>query len=295
MRELSFQNITTDFINDPVFIEKNIEVAILRLDKIHPVISGNKWFKLQLYIEEAKRLQKKTIVTYGGAWSNHIIAAAAACKDNDFNSIGIIRGEKPAKISTTLFYAQGFGMILFYTSRDDFKNKKVPEAVTGEDLYVIPEGGYGMLGANGAATILNHCEKKYFSHFCCAVGTGTMMAGLIQSTSKDQQVTGISVMKNNNELEIKIKSLLQAEKQFRLFHEYHFGGYAKYTPELITFMNNFYKQTNIPLDFVYTGKLIFAVFDLVQQNFFPPKSKLLLIHSGGLQGNASLEKGTLIY
>lgn len=295
MRELSFQNITTDFINDPVFIEKNIEVAILRLDKIHPVISGNKWFKLQLYIEEAKRLQKKTIVTYGGAWSNHIIAAAAACKDNDFNSIGIIRGEKPAKISTTLFYAQGFGMILFYTSRDDFKNKKVPEAVTGEDLYVIPEGGYGMLGANGAATILNHCKKKYFSHFCCAVGTGTMMAGLIQSTSKDQQVTGISVMKNNNELEIKIKSLLQAEKQFRLFHEYHFGGYAKYTPELITFMNNFYKQTNIPLDFVYTGKLIFAVFDLVQQNFFPPKSKLLLIHSGGLQGNASLEKGTLIY
>ena len=121
MQELSFQNITTDFIIDPLFSEKNIEVAVLRLDKIHPVISGNKWFKLQFYLQEAKRLDKKTIVTFGGAWSNHIVATAAACKQNELNSVGIIRGEQPAELSATLRFAIEFGMELFFVDRNDYK------------------------------------------------------------------------------------------------------------------------------------------------------------------------------
>ncbi len=295
MQEISFQNITTDFITDPLFIEKNIEVAVLRLDKIHPVISGNKWFKLQFYIEEAIRLQKKTIVTFGGAWSNHIIATAAACKQNNFTSIGIIRGEQPAELSATLRFAKEFGMELFFLDRNDYKEKRIPEALKKEDHYFINEGGYGEKGAKGAEIILNYCDKNNFTHFCCAVGTGTMMAGLIRASLKDQQVIGISVMKNNFELEEKMKALLHNEQNFQLHHEYHFGGYAKYNEELIRFMNEFYIQNHIPTDFVYTGKLFFAIHDLVAKNSFPPGSKILIIHSGGLQGNTSLPKGTLIF
>jgi 1-aminocyclopropane-1-carboxylate deaminase len=295
MQELSFQNITTDFITDPLFIDKNIEVAALRLDKIHPVISGNKWFKLQFYIEEAKRLQKRTIVTFGGAWSNHIIATAAACQQNNLNSIGIIRGEEPAELSATLRYAKELGMQFIFIRRDDYRNKKNPESLSKEDFYFIPEGGYGEKGAEGAATILNHCEKKNFTHYCCAIGTGTMMAGLIRASSKDQQVIGISVLKNNFELEEKIKALVHGKENFQLLHNYHFGGYAKYNDELIRFMNEFYLRNHIPSDFVYTGKLFFAIHDLIDKNFFPPGSKILIIHSGGLQGNASLPKGTLIF
>jgi 1-aminocyclopropane-1-carboxylate deaminase/D-cysteine desulfhydrase-like pyridoxal-dependent ACC family enzyme len=295
MQELSFQNIATDFITDPLFIEKNIEVAVLRLDKIHPVISGNKWFKLQFYIEEAKQLQKKTIVTFGGAWSNHIIATAAACKQNDLNSIGIIRGEEPAELSNTLHYAKELDMQLIFVSRDDYRNKKIPISITKEESYIIAEGGFGSKGAEGAATILNYCKKKYFTHFCCAVGTGTMIAGLIRASPNDQHVIGISVMKNNFELEERIKRLVEDKVNFQLFHDYHFGGYAKYNNKLIRYMNEFYLRNQIPSDFVYTGKLFFAIHDLIHKDSFPPESKILIIHSGGLQGNASLPKGTLIF
>lgn len=295
MQELSFQNITTDFITDPLFSEKNIEVAVLRLDKIHPVISGNKWFKLQFYLQEAKQLQKKTIVTFGGAWSNHIIATAAACKQNELNSIGIIRGEESAQLSSTLRYAKELGMQLLFINRDDYGNKKIPEALIKEEYYFITEGGYGEKGAEGATTILDHCEKNNFTHYCCAVGTGTMMAGLILASSKDQQVIGTSILKNNFELEEKIKALLHQEQNFQLHHDYHFGGYAKYNNELIRFMNEWYRRSNIPSDFVYTGKLFFAIHDLINKNYFPSGSKILIIHSGGLQGNASLPKGTLIF
>jgi 1-aminocyclopropane-1-carboxylate deaminase/D-cysteine desulfhydrase-like pyridoxal-dependent ACC family enzyme len=295
MQGLSFQNITTDFLSDPLFIKENIEIAILRLDKIHPVISGNKWFKLQFYIEEAKRLQKRTIVTFGGAWSNHIIATAAACKQNDLNSIGIIRGEEAEELSATLRYAKELGMQLIFVSRDDYRNKKIPELLSKEDFYFIDEGGYGEKGVEGAATILDHCRKKNFTHYCCAVGTGTMMAGLIRSSAKDQQVIGISVLKNNFELEDKVKALAHDKENFQLLHDYHFGGYAKYNNELIRFMNEFYLRNRIPSDFVYTGKLFFGIYDLIAKNTFSSGSKILIIHSGGLQGNTSLSKGTLIF
>lgn len=296
MQELSFHNITTDPISDPLFIKKNIEVSVLRLDKIHPVISGNKWFKLQSYLQEAKRLQKKIIVTFGGAWSNHIVATAAACKQNELNSIGIIRGEEADDLSPTLLSAKEYGMKLYFISREDYKTKKIPLELQSEENYFIPEGGYGKKGADGASGILDHCEKKNFTHFLCASGTGTMLAGLVNSITPGQSVTGISILKNNFELEGSVRSLLNdPTKNFSIFHDYHFGGYAKHTLELISFMNQFYRQTDIPSDFVYTGKLFFAIHDLINKNFFPSGSRLLIIHSDGLQGNASLPKGTLIF
>jgi len=303
MQRLAFDNITTDLVS--LFNEKGIVAAVLRLDKIHPVISGNKWFKLQYYIKEATEQQKKRIVTFGGAYSNHIVATAAACKLNGLASAGIIRGEEPPVFSPTLMQAKEYGMELYFISREDYSGKKVPGKLLNKEYYFIPEGGYGKNGAEGAADILNYA-KKDFTYCCCAAGTGAMMAGLINASLPHQKIIGISVLKNNFEsdspevtkgrMEENVRSLVHNEqKEWQIIHDYHFGGYAKHKPSLINFMNEFYRHTNIPSDFVYTGKLFYAIADLVKINFFPPGSNLLLIHSGGLQGNVSLNKGTLIF
>ena len=296
MQDINLNNITIDKLSLPVFAAKNIEVSVLRLDKIHPVISGNKWFKLRYYLEEAKELDKKKIVTFGGAWSNHIIATAAICRLNGFEATGIIRGEEAAELSATLKLAKEMGMQLNFINREDYSLKKIPEEINTDDYYFIPEGGYGSKGAAGAASILECTEKENYSHICCAAGTGTMMAGLVQASGKQNKIIAISVLKNNFEIEQRVRSLLPREKMnFDIIHDYHFGGYAKHKPELIRFINEFYQLTSIPSDFVYTGKLFYAIHDLINIDFFPPGSKLLFIHSGGLQGNASLNNGTLIF
>lgn len=296
----SFESITADNISS--FYQRKIEVDVLRLDKISPVISGNKWFKLRYYLEDALASGKKGIITFGGAWSNHIVATAAACKENSLQSIGIIRGEEPNEKSPTLQQASEFGMQLIYISRSDYQLKKIPGEIKANEYCIVNEGGYGTTGAKGASDILDYCSKNY-THYCCAVGTGTMMAGIINRSQPHQKVVGISVMKNNRELETLVHELIKDNKEnlddgkvnWRIVHDYSFGGYAKYQPALIQLMNEFYRQTAIPSDFVYTGKLFFAINDLVEKNHFPALSRLLLIHSGGLQGNRSLPQGTLLF
>lgn len=326
--DLVFNNISVDDISS--FYQKEIKVDVLRLDKISPVVSGNKWFKLRYYLEEAKARNKKGILTFGGAWSNHIIATAAICNMNGLKSVGIIRGEEPQKFSATLLTAKESGMRLIFISRTAYQNKEIPASLNTDEYYIVNEGGYGEIGAKGASTMLNYCSESY-SHYCCAVGTGTMMAGLINAVSPSQQLLGISVMKNNMALEERIQTLspspnyvpnlwlsqregdpahktlpsedvdspslfvINKKSNWNLTHNYHFGGYAKHQPALLHFMNEFYRHTRIPSDFVYTGKLFYAVSDLIGQNYFPPGSKLLVIHSGGLQGNISLPAGTLIF
>jgi 1-aminocyclopropane-1-carboxylate deaminase len=296
MQDIQFDSISIERLFIPVFGEKKVEVEVVRLDKIHPLISGNKWFKLRFYLEEAKSANKKIIVTHGGAWSNHLLATAAACKINNIRCYGIIRGEKATELSLTLLQAKDLGMQLHFISRENFRNGYIPDELNKPDHYFIPEGGYGIAGAKGAATIFDYCQNSKHTHICCAAGTGTMTAGLVMGSLFSQQVISISVLKNNFSLEEEIKQLISnQEKSFTLIHDYHFGGYAKYKPGLIDYMNEFYRQTTIPSDFVYTGKLFFAINDLISNNFFPPGSRLLLIHSGGLQGNSSLRKGTLIF
>jgi 1-aminocyclopropane-1-carboxylate deaminase len=296
VQHINLANISVDTLSLPLLTEKKVTADVLRLDKIHPLISGNKWFKLRYYLEEAKKLNKKTIATFGGAWSNHILATAAACKIQQLHSIGIIRGEEAAILSPTLAKAKEMGMQLFFIRRENYAQKKIPAEINKEEVYFINEGGYGSKGADGANTILDFCERENYTHFCCAAGTGTMLAGLIKNASVQQQITGISVLKNNMDLTPNTQSLLNEKADnFQIIHNYHFGGYAKYKPELITFMNTFYQQTQIPSDFVYTGKLFYAISDLIKNDFFKPGSRLLLIHSGGLQGNSSLSKGTLIF
>ena len=296
MEDIHLKNISTDKLSLPVTDNKNVELSVLRLDKIHSLVSGNKWFKLRYYLEEIKQQGKKTVVTYGGAWSNHILATAAACKDNNLNSIGIIRGEEASNLSPTLICAKGLGMQLIFASREDYQHGKIPQHLNSSNYYFISEGGYGIKGAEGAATILDYCKKENFSHICCAAGTGTMTVGLLMSSLPTNEIISISVLKNNIGLEKDINQIVSVtEKKFHIIHDYHFGGYAKYNTRLLEFMNEFYRDTAIPSDFVYTGKLFFAITDLIQNNFFTPGSRILMIHSGGLQGNASLRKGTLIF
>ncbi len=300
MQALQFDSITVDEIDLPVLKEKNISIAILRLDKIHPVISGNKWFKLSYYLKNADTEKKKHLVTFGGAYSNHVVATAATGKLLGYKTTGIIRGEKPVIYSHTVLQAIDYGMELLFLSREDYRNKILPSEIKNQidDFYLINEGGYGIDGVKGAAEILNYCSKENYTHVACAVGTTTMMAGLIKASLSYQKVVGISVMKNNLGLEKDLCNLLSGDEQnknFQIIQSYHLGGYAKYTPGLISFMNEFYKITSVPSDFVYTAKLFYAIIEMIKNDSFPRESKLLLVHSGGLRGNQSLRKGTLIF
>jgi 1-aminocyclopropane-1-carboxylate deaminase len=296
MQAINSANITIDKILLPAIQKKGVELNVLRLDKIHTVVSGNKWFKLRFYLDEALQLNKKIIVTFGGAWSNHIVATAAACKLKGLSAIGIIRGEEPANYSATLVQAVALGMQLYFISREDYMAKNIPAAIITNDTYFIAEGGYGKIGAAGAATILNNCQPGNYSHICCAAGTGTMAAGIINSLASHQQLVAFSALKGFTGLKNNISQLLVSTgKQFETILDYHFGGYARHQPALLTFMNEFYEQTDIPTDFVYTGKLFYGLLDLIEKGFFFPGSKILAVHSGGLQGNQSLNNGKLIF
>ena len=275
-----------------------IATDILRLDEIHPVISGNKFFKLQLHIKEAIEKQFTTIATFGGAYSNHIIATACYCNQLGISSVGIIRGEEPTKKSDTLLQAEAFGMQLIYVSREAFKDKnKIVDSFKTGNYYWVNEGGYSRLGAEGAADICTFIDESY-TDIVCAVGTGTMMAGLVIGAKQNQKITGISVLKGNEKLIESVMDLLTDEEQkkhFELIEGYHFGGYAKHPEALLDWMNFFYTQNKVPTDLVYTAKLCYAVNDLLYKGYFATNSKIMIIHSGGLQGNKSLKEGRLIF
>lgn len=300
MNSLHFGHIRLDSIKN-LYQQERIAMEVLRLDLIHPLVSGNKWFKLKEYLSDTQQQGKRILLTFGGAYSNHIAASAAAGREAGLPTIGIIRGEAAPTLSHTLEQALADGMDLFYVSREAYKTKEIPVAVWGkypaDEVYVIGEGGYGLKGREGAQNILDHCDRSLFTHIVAACGTGTTLAGLVAAALPGQQVVGIPVLKNLGSLEKEINDLLPPtlHSRFALIPDYHFGGYAKQTPQLISFMNNWYQSTAIPTDFVYTGKLFFAVDDLTRKGYFPAGSRLLVIHSGGLQGNYSLPKGTLIF
>lgn len=293
----AFKNIITSKIEG--WSNESVQADVLRLDLLHPVVSGNKWFKLRYYLQDALAQQKTTIVSFGGAYSNHIVATAYACKNAGLRSVGIIRGEAPAVYSHTLQAATAYGMDLIFVSREAYKNKtRLQLQLNQTEWYWIGEGGYGIMGAEGAATLLGTTNFSVYTDIICATGTGTMMAGCIKGCLPHQQVSGISVLKGHHSLQQEVETLLtvsERNKRYRFFQEYHFGGYAKHPPELIGFMNELYRQEHIPTDIVYTGKLFFAVSDLIRKNLFCTGSRLLVIHSGGLQGNESLPKEKLIY
>ncbi|MDE1191668.1 MAG: pyridoxal-phosphate dependent enzyme [Arachidicoccus sp.] len=294
---MNFQQPAIINISPHFAVRHKVSLDILRLDLIHPVISGNKWYKLKYYLQHAIDNKATGIATFGGAFSNHILAAACAAQINGLKSFGIIRGEKPKLLSHTLKNAVQYGMELYFISRKEYDNKEmVKERLKDKDLFWIDEGGYGTDGAKGASEILDGAAFDKYSHIVVAAGTGTTFAGLIKKIKPHQQVIGISVMKNNYSLREEINSLLnnnERKKNFRLFHDFHFGGYAKNNDKLINYMNIVYESSDMPLDFVYTAKAFYGLQKLTEEDFIPSGSKILFVHTGGLQGNLSLPKGVL--
>ncbi len=291
-------NINNIYIQDISQLVNNIlNINILRADVLDPVVSGNKWFKLQFYVRDAIAAGKTTLATFGGPYSNHIIATAKYGATIGLKTVGFIRGENPTSLSPTLTDAIQHGMTLHFVSRKDFEQtEKIIEKNEDPNWAWVPEGGYGVTGAEGAKSMLTIKDTSSYDTIVCAVGTGTMMAGLIKAAAPHQKVIGLSVLKNNISIDAAIKALLtkeEANKNFEMIHDYHIGGYAKHKPALIDFMNDCYRKMELPLDFVYTAKLMYGVRDLATKGKFEPSSKILVIHSGGLQGNRSFKKGTL--
>ena len=282
----------------PSFCLNHIQLDVLRLDELHPIVSGNKWFKLKYYLQQAQEQNADTIASFGGPYSNHLVALAYATKEKTLKSIGYVRSNIDEPITPTLQEAMHYGMDLKFLGRNNFQEfkKELIENNQANHTYFIDEGGYGILGAQGAATILSNEKTNSYNHIICAVGTGTMMAGLIDAAKPHQHVIGIPVLKNEATIRDEIKQLIPTNKTpFTLLHDFHLGGYAKTNQAQFDFMNLLWATEKIPTDMVYTSKLFMAVKSLIANNYFLPTAQILIIHSGGLQGNRSLPAGTLLF
>jgi D-cysteine desulfhydrase len=273
----------------------DIKLDVLRLDLIHRLVSGNKYFKLKYHIEKAFAENKKGILSFGGAYSNHLVATAYTCAYHGLRSVGIVRGEEPTLLSPALTDAKAYGMELRFISRDRYKDRDTG-LINEPDFLLVNEGGQSEEGIRGASEIMNLVSPKRYTHIACSIGTGTMITGIINNSSKEQKILGFSSLKISNEQDNELSAFISnssTQNNYSIFYQYHFGGYAKKNNELLEFMNQFYTKWNIPTDFVYTAKLFYGITDLVKQGYFTEASSILVIHSGGLQGNRSLEKGVL--
>lgn len=279
-----------------------ITVSIARLDKIHPVISGNKLFKLHYFLKESISRGCKPLLTFGGAYSNHLVATAYACRLAGIPCTGVVRGEKPAIPSQTLQDCERYGMKLVYLSRENYHEKNL-DALPGfssgmyDDFIMVPEGGFHPLGAAGASLIMEKVHALDATHICMAVGTATTLAGIMKAGITRTQLIAVPVLKNLHDMDERLRFLgcKHPGTQLEIFDEYHFGGYAKKTPALLQFMNEFYNEQGIPTDFVYTGKMMYAVIDKIKNGYFKSGSRIICLHTGGLQGNESLPAGTLVF
>ena len=294
-------------LQSALFREHDVRVFVKRDDLIHPSVQGNKWRKLKYNILKIKELGISEVMTFGGAFSNHIHATAAAGKLYGFNTIGIIRGECTTPLSSTLVFAINCGMKLHFVSRVEFKDKNTLAAKMQENsvccIYLLPEGGTNELALNGCQEIVKEVNLQLpfkVDYFVTACGTGGTVSGIIKATDNSQKVLGISVLKgdflgeevaklinyNNNQYDIVQKNQPFCEKtiNWEILTDYHFGGYAKYDLELLTFINNFKTEFDIQLDPVYTGKMFYALFDKIKKGYFPKGSCIVAVHTGGLQG-----------
>ncbi|MFN0083371.1 MAG: 1-aminocyclopropane-1-carboxylate deaminase/D-cysteine desulfhydrase [Ferruginibacter sp.] len=299
---IDLRNIPFDEITNEDCIAQDITLTVARFDKIHEEVSGNKLFKLHYFVEDCLNSTHKTLLTFGGAFSNHLAATAFLCKLKGLKCIGIVRGEEPLHYSHTLTRCKELGMALHFIGRTVYKNIDNDEATilqlhkTLGDFTFVPEGGYNATGANGASLIMHVIKDRHFSHVCTCAGTATTLAGLLLKKEPDQKIVAVPVIKNMLDIPERLKFLGVAENSLpEILNNYHFGGYAKKTAGLISFMNSFYTETGIPTDFVYTAKLMYAITQEIKNGYFKNGSAIVCLHTGGLQGNKSLPHGTLIF
>ncbi len=291
-----------------------LSVSVLRTDKTDPLISGNKWFKLKYNLEDAQQHGCDTLLSFGGPYSNHLHALAGAGKKYHFKTIGIIRGEAHYPLNPTLTDLKALGMQLYYINRQDYRKKHEPEFIRQllarlqtehylskqESVYVIPEGGTNTPAIRGAAEIAELIPDNT-NYICVACGTGGTIAGIIHGLNNKEsrtKVLGFPALKGAQFLEQDINRLLtsasyrpqsyQDTPPWKLIYDYHFGGFGKMTPELARFIIEFEQKHSIPLDPVYTGKMMYGIVELINNNYFPLHSRILIIHSGGLQGRRGM-------
>jgi 1-aminocyclopropane-1-carboxylate deaminase len=284
--------IKTQEISLSILKQKQVRLFVKRIDKSHPFVSGNKWYKLKYNLIEAKKLGYKTLLTFGGAYSNHIAATAFAAQEKSFKSIGIIRGEEHLPLNSTLYFAKENGMELKYVSRSDYREKTISDfleklKVQFGDFYLIPEGGTNELAIQGTAEILDVNDTQ--DYICCAVGAGGTIAGIIRASNDKQTVIGFPAIKGIDALEKDIENWTSTSN-YKFINTYVGNGYAKVSKELVEFINEFNAAHNIPLDAVYTGKMLMGILDLVGKDYFPKGSTILAIHTGGLQGNKGMSE-----
>lgn len=270
-----------------------MSLFVKREDLIHPYLSGNKWYKLKYNLQEAKRLKKDSLLTFGGAYSNHIYSTSAAGKIINLNTIGIIRGEEHTPLNPTLSFAKANGMKLFYLDRKSYRKKNSSEIINEleikfGDFYLLPEGGTNELAVKGCREILNSINID-FDYICCPCGTGGTIAGLISGLKGKKFALGFAVLKGASFLKEDVSALLikvdnNKYDNWDINLDYHFGGYAKYNKELLKFVYEFVSKNKISIEPIYTGKMFFGIYDLISKGYFPDGSKIVAIHTGGLQG-----------
>lgn len=299
-------------INSEIARRAGVDLYVLRLDLMHPLVNGNKWFKLKYNLLEAKEKNFTTLLTFGGAYSNHIYATAAAGNLFGFRTIGVIRGEERLPLNPTLSFAVQQGMQLVYLNREMYRQRNTPaleeylQQRFGE-VFIIPEGGSNLNGVRGCTEIIANAMPMAgyaytFDHICVACGTATTLAGIALSLHEGQRAIAFPVLKNGAFLAQEIESLLTnyltsdlptpytSPASWELVCDYHFGGYTKVNNELLLFSQQFTQEHGVPLDYVYTAKMFYGVMDLLKQGFFCKGHSLLLVHTGGLQGNVGMEQ-----
>ncbi|MBG1243558.1 1-aminocyclopropane-1-carboxylate deaminase/D-cysteine desulfhydrase [Nostoc sp. NZL] len=299
-------------INSEIARHAGVDLYVLRLDLMHPWVNGNKWFKLKYNLLEAKEKNFTTLLTFGGAYSNHIYATAAAGNLFGFRTIGVIRSEERLPLNPTLSFAVQQGMQLVYLNREMYRQRNTPALEEylrqrfGE-VFIIPEGGSNLNGVRGCTEIIADAMPTAgyayaFDHICVACGTVTTLAGIALSLHQGQRAIAFPVLKNGAFLAQEIENLLtnylasdlptlySSPASWELLCDYHFGGYAKVNDELLIFSQQFTQEHSVPLDYVYTAKMFYGVMDLLKQGFFRRGDSLLLVHTGGLQGNVGMEE-----
>jgi len=277
------------------FAKAGITADVLRLDLLHPAISGNKWLKLKGYLQKAKKANNVGIITKGGPWSNHVHACAYACRGFGLSCTLWIKGNEK-QLTITVKDCMDWGADIRYINRTEFYDEAAAEHYAAQNnLLYIPLGGAGTTGIESVSEYICELGLNSYSHVLCAVGTGTTLAGLAFVSGNFKNIIGIESGTKDEQTELKIKEwqLQLPEKNIQLNYGFMFGGYAKYNVELIQFMNNLYEQTLIPTDIVYTSKLFYAAQAFINKSYFEEGNKILIIHSGGLQGNRSLPAAVL--
>ena len=290
-------------INDPQLTARNVSLDMLRLDNIHPLVNGNKWFKLKLNLQAAMSENHGAILSFGGAYSNHIHALAAASSLLNISSIGVIRGELPSPLNPILQFAQDQGMHLHAVSRSDYRLKQTPGFIAqltdqfGE-FYLVPEGGSNELGVTGCEEIVKYLippfqadEDDMPCYVAVACGTGATLAGLIRGAGQERlavNLLGISVLKGAGFLQQEVESWLENSQtinpipNWQLELDYHCGGYARKNAELTNFIKRFKQVNQISIEPVYTGKLLYGIYDLIANGKIPQGSRVIAVHSGGV-------------